>query len=116
MCDNCGAVHYNGSTVVVLAIVFAEDRMLLMRRGIPPYAGLWAPPGGFAEAGESVESAAVRELEEEVGLRIECAQMVPHAVSSLPAMNQVCLFLSPYSSVLSRSLPIHPRPWKLDGF
>lgn len=106
-CDDCGAVHYSGPTVVVLAIVFAEERMLLMRRGIPPYAGSWAPPGGFAEAGESMESAAVRELEEEVGLRIESAQMVPHAVSSVPAMNQVCLS---FLAILERVVPLTPHP------
>jgi ADP-ribose pyrophosphatase YjhB (NUDIX family) len=107
ICEECGAAHYDGPTVVVLAVVFAEERMLLMRRGLPPYAGMWAPPGGFAEAGESLEAAAVRELDEEVGVRIDRAQMIPHAMLSLPAMNQVCLC---FISMLERVVPLTPRP------
>jgi ADP-ribose pyrophosphatase YjhB (NUDIX family) len=103
----CGAVHYAGPTVVVLAVVFAEDRMLLMRRGLPPYAGSWAPPGGYAEAGESLEAAAVRELDEEVGVRIDRAQMVPHAMLSVPALNQVCLC---FIAMLERAVPLTPCP------
>lgn len=106
MTDACGTVHH-GPVVVVLAIVFAEDRMLLMRRGLPPYAGSWAPPGGFAEAGESLETAAVRELYEEVGVKIDRAQMVPHAMLSMPALNQVCLC---FIAMLERVVPLTPRP------
>jgi ADP-ribose pyrophosphatase YjhB (NUDIX family) len=107
ICEECGTVHYDGPTVVVLAVVFAEDRMLLMRRGLPPYAGSWAPPGGFAEAGESLEAAAVRELDEEVGVRIDPAQMVPHAMLSVPALNQVCLC---FIAMLERAVPLTPCP------
>ena len=103
----CGTVHHGGPAVLVLAVVFAEDRMLLMRRGLAPYAGLWAPPGGFAEAGESLETAAVRELDEEVGIKLDRAQMVPHAMLSVPALNQVCLC---FIAILERALPLTPRP------
>jgi ADP-ribose pyrophosphatase YjhB (NUDIX family) len=69
--------------------LFAEDRVLLLRRGVPPYEGQWAPPGGFVEHGESLEAAAVREVWEEVRIRLEPAQLIPCAVISLPRMNQV---------------------------
>jgi ADP-ribose pyrophosphatase YjhB (NUDIX family) len=103
ICDACGTVQRGGPTVVVLAVVFAEDRMLLMRRGFPPYAGFWAPPGGFAEDGESLEAAAVRELYEEVGVKLDRAQMVPHAMLSVPALNQVCLC---FIAMLERVVPL----------
>lgn len=52
-----------------IAAVFHEDRILLVRRANPPDAGRWGFPGGKIEAGEPIETAAVRELFEETGIR-----------------------------------------------
>jgi ADP-ribose pyrophosphatase YjhB (NUDIX family) len=84
-----GAGSSHGPALLVLVAVFADDRILLHRRGLPPYQGQWAPPGGFVEAGESLEAAAIREVHEEVGIRLEATQLMPSAVISLPKMNQV---------------------------
>lgn len=61
--------------LVVLTLVDADLKVLLIKRGEPPFQGQWALPGGFLrvgmtpeEQGEGIDEAASRELEEETGL------------------------------------------------
>ena len=48
----------------------AEPKVLLVQRGQEPYKGCWAFPGGFMNMDETTEQCAIRELEEETGLRL----------------------------------------------
>lgn len=48
----------------------AEPRVLLIERGDEPFKGCWAFPGGFMNMDETTEQCAIRELEEETGLKV----------------------------------------------
>ena len=62
--------------VAVGAIVFRENRVLLVRRGQPPSQDLWAIPGGRVEIGETLRQAAEREILEETGITIQAREPV----------------------------------------
>jgi len=59
-------------TVSVDAVVFAffqdNAKLLLVNRGIEPFKGKWALPGGFVGIDEELETAVAREFAEETGL------------------------------------------------
>ncbi len=54
--------------VVVLTVAESELQVLLVRRGVPPFEGMWAIPGGFKRPEETLDEAATRELGEETGV------------------------------------------------
>ncbi len=57
--------------VVIFSILDEELKVLLIKRKIWPYEGMWAIPGGFVKMDESLEEAAYRELAEETGVTSE---------------------------------------------
>jgi 8-oxo-dGTP diphosphatase len=69
VCSVCGAVFYQNPLPAAAALVLDEDRrVLLVRRRYHPNKGMWCLPIGFAEMGETIAEAALRELREEAGL------------------------------------------------
>lgn len=62
--------------VGVAAVVIENERVVLVRRGRPPAYGEWSLPGGAVEPGENLEEALVREVQEEIGLKVEVVEVV----------------------------------------
>ncbi len=54
--------------VVILTMHEGLLSVLLVRRGVAPYGGMWAIPGGFKRPDETLDEAALRELREETGI------------------------------------------------
>ena len=57
-------------TVDVVILTMSDSRLhvLLVRRGVAPFEGMWAIPGGFKRPTETLDQAAKRELREETGV------------------------------------------------
>ena len=52
-------------------MIFRRDSILMAQRGKQPLKGWWSLPGGLVEAGEALEAAVRREVQEETGLEIK---------------------------------------------
>ena len=55
--------------IVIFTLREGSLQVLLVKRGVPPFEGQYAIPGGFIRGDESLEEAALRELHEETGVR-----------------------------------------------
>jgi 8-oxo-dGTP diphosphatase len=75
-CPTCGSAvqKYRNPFPTVDIIIEFCTKIVLIKRKNPPYG--WALPGGFVDYGESLESAAIREAQEETGLNIYNLQLL----------------------------------------
>ena len=70
--------HINVTLVVACALVDADKRVLIAQRPAgKTLAGLWEFPGGKIEPGERPEATLIRELHEEIGIRVQEACLAP---------------------------------------
>ena len=86
-CASCGETTWSNPlpvAVVLHPVQYADGRtgLVVVRRGIEPFRGEIALPGGFIETGESWREAAVRELQEETHLSAEPDEVELFAVHS----------------------------------
>lgn len=77
VCTQCLEVCYENPLPAASVILPSRHReVLLVRREREPFKDMWCLPIGFAETGESIEDAALRELEEETGVKGGIVQLV----------------------------------------
>jgi ADP-ribose pyrophosphatase YjhB (NUDIX family) len=97
VCDACGFVQFANSAPAVAALVVdGEGRVLLARRAIEPYTGLWDTVGGFLDEAEEPIAGLHREVLEETGLEIDIGHFAGafvdrygHAEDASPVLNLV---------------------------
>ena len=76
-CRVCGFHFFINSAAAVAALVTDESgKLMLVTRGIEPDFGKLDLPGGFVDPGETAENAVVRELEEELGLKVKSMEFL----------------------------------------
>ncbi len=98
-CTQCDKTLFqNASAAVGVVLRLPDGRVLMSRRAHEPARGKLDFPGGFVDAGEDFETAAVRELREELGIAIDVAQL-----------RYVCsnAFTYPYNGVTTLGVDVH---------
>lgn len=70
-CDACGFEYYQNIAAATVVLLRWRDELLLTVRAREPHKGKLDLPGGFCEIGETFEAGAIREIEEELGLKLE---------------------------------------------
>ena len=75
-----------------------EGRLLLIKRGHEPGAGLWSLPGGRIEPGETDIDALIRELAEETGLEVEAGHLL--GTVQRPGLNGTIIDIRDYTATV----------------
>ena len=90
ICGECGQIYYENPLPVVSMVVANERReILLVKRAREPKKDMWCFPIGFAESGESIEAAAIRELKEEAGVDGRIVQVLDVSSDSTDLYGEV---------------------------
>lgn len=82
VCTVCNFVHFIDPKVAAATLIEQDGKVLLTRRAGDPQKGFWVPPGGFVDYDEDPRQAAIRECEEETGLKVEILDLI-NVVSSV---------------------------------
>lgn len=89
-CDGCQQpIYENPVPAACVILINDQEKVLLGKRSVEPKTGYWCLPGGFVELGETTETAALRELEEETGLSGKIELLMGVATDSNPHYHTV---------------------------
>jgi ADP-ribose pyrophosphatase YjhB (NUDIX family) len=76
-----------------------QGRLLMIKRGHDPGAGLWSIPGGRIEPGETDAEALVREMIEETGLTVEVGRLIGRV--QRPGLNGAVIDIRDYAATVT---------------
>lgn len=76
VCPACYFTAFHDPKIAVATIVEIDGRIVMHRRAVDPGRGRWSFPSGFVDRGEPVRLAAVREVEEEVGIQVDDLELL----------------------------------------
>ncbi|MGD0725667.1 MAG: NUDIX domain-containing protein [Spirochaetia bacterium] len=87
-CGSCKFEFWQNSKPAVGAIIVrtvgGNPHLLLCRRGIEPYKGMWDLPGGYLNNGEHPEEGLLREIREELGTSLERQKFLTVEIDEYP--------------------------------
>jgi 8-oxo-dGTP diphosphatase len=109
-CPGCGYETYLNARPTASVIIVEGDRFLALRRAHEPQAGKWDLPGGFCDAWEHPEQAAVREAREELGVRVELTHFVGMYIGEYEFQGELLPVLDSFwlASIVEGELVVDP--------
>lgn len=75
VCPKCGWIYYEHLKVGAGVLLEEDGAILMVRRAIEPWKGMWYLPAGYVEVDETPGEAAVRETREETGLVVRLTRL-----------------------------------------
>jgi 8-oxo-dGTP diphosphatase len=97
VCSECAFIFYLDPKLVACSVVEMDNRIVLLKRDINPQKGRWVLPGGYVDRGEEVKAAAIRETEEECGIKIRISDLLG-VYSYTGRIGVVIVYLTEYVS------------------
>jgi ADP-ribose pyrophosphatase YjhB (NUDIX family) len=93
-CEGDHFLFYDNPLPVVAALIVGDEGVVLVKRGVAPFAGQWCLPRGFLNTDENPKQAVSREVREETGLHVWLKRILKQCNPSPAnfALNQTTTF------------------------
>jgi ADP-ribose pyrophosphatase YjhB (NUDIX family) len=70
-CSYCGMIYFHNTASAVGAVIETPEGILLVKRNHEPRKGFFDVPGGFVNYNETLENALIREIDEELSIKVQ---------------------------------------------